>query len=223
MADAAAGPPERWTQNGHYHQVILDAIPAGCAAALDVGCGAGGLTRRLRAAGPRVTGLDRDEQCIRVARGHPGAVGIGYLVGDVARAPLRPESFDLVTSVAMVHHLDAELALRQMAGLLRPGGVLAVVGLARDRSPADFGRAVPASAGTQLHRLADAWLVRRTGRRPPAPHQPPLVWPPPLSYRQMRRLAERLLPGARYRRHLYWRYSLVWTKPAVTPGRARPR
>ncbi len=24
----------------------------------------------------------------------------------------------------------------------------------------------------------------------------------------------RVLPGARYRRHLYWRYSLVWTKPS---------
>jgi hypothetical protein len=29
----------------------------------------------------------------------------------------------------------------------------------------------------------------------------------------MRRLAMDALPGARYRHHLYWRYSLVWTKP----------
>ena len=216
-----AAPPERWTNNGHYHQVILDAIPAGCATALDVGCGTGALTRRLRAAGLRVTGLDRDEPCIRVARAHPGAAGIGYLVGDIGRAPLQPGSFDLVTSVAMVHHMDAELALTRMSGLLRPGGTLAIVGLARDSTPADLGRAVPAVAGTHLHCLADT--SRRTVRHLPPPHQPPLVWPPPLSYRQMRRLAERLLPGARYRRHLYWRYSLIWTKPAVTPGRGRPR
>ena len=222
MQDVAAG-PERWTHNGHYHQLILDAVPAGCATALDVGCGTGGLTRRLRAAGLRVTGLDRDEQCIRAARGHPAAAGIGYLVGDVARAPLRPESFDLVTSIAMVHHMDAEGALGRMSELVRPGGVLAVVGLARDRSPADLGWAVPAIAGTRLHLVANAWHRRRTSTRPPAPHQPPLVWPPPLSYREMRRLAERLLPGARYRRHLYWRYSLVWTKPAATPGPAPSR
>jgi SAM-dependent methyltransferase len=215
-----AVPPERWTHNGHYHQVILDAIPAGCATALDVGCGTGALTRRLRAAGLRVTGLDRDEPCVRVARAHPGAAGLGYLVGDIGRAPLQPWSFDLVTSVAMVHHMDAELALKRMSGLLRPGGVLAVVGLARDSRPADWGWAVPAVAGTHLHRLDDA--RRRTVRHLPAAHQPPLVWPPPLSFRQMRRLAERLLPGARYRRHLYWRYSLVWTKPAVSPGPAPP-
>jgi SAM-dependent methyltransferase len=213
-----AAPPERWTHNGHYHQVILDAIPAGCATALDVGCGTGALTRRLSAAGLRVTGLDRDEPCIRVARAHPGAAGLGYLVGDIGRAPLQPGSFDLVTSVAMLHHMDAALALKRMSGLLRPGGVLAIVGLARDRTPADFGWAVPASAGTQLHRLADA-----SRHRLPPPHQPPLVWPPPLSFGQMRRLAERLLPGVRYRRHLYWRYSLIWAKPAVSPGPAPPR
>jgi SAM-dependent methyltransferase len=213
-----AAAPERWTHNGHYHQVILDAIPAGCATALDVGCGTGALTRRLRAAGLRVTGLDRDEPCIRVARSHPGAAGIGYLVGDIGRAPLQPGSFDLVTSVAMLHHMDAELALKRMSGLLRPGGTLAIVGLARDRTPADFGWAVPAFFGTLLHRLADA-----SRHRLPPPHQPPLVWPPPLSYRQMRRLAGRVLPGVRYRRHLYLRYSLTWTKPAVTPGRGRPR
>jgi SAM-dependent methyltransferase len=216
-----AAPPERWTHNGHYHQVILNAIPAGCATALDVGCGTGALTRRLRAAGLRVTGLDRDEPCIRVARAHPGAAGIGYLVGDIGRAPLQPGSFDLVTSIAMVHHIDAELALKRMSGLLRPGGTLAVVGLARDAGPADFARAVPAIAGTQLHRLAGA--SRRSIRQLPRPHQPPLVWPPPLSYRQLRRLAERVLPGVRYRRHLYWRYSLLWTKPVVSPGPAPPR
>jgi hypothetical protein len=118
----------------------------------------------------------------------------------------------------MLHHMDAALALRRMSGLLRPGGVLAIVGLARDRTPADFGWAGPASAGTQLHRLADA-----SRHRLPPPHQPPLVWPPPLSFGQVRRLAERLLPGVRYRRHLYWRYSLIWAKPAVSPGPAPPR
>jgi hypothetical protein len=40
-----------------------------------------------------------------------------------------------------------------------------------------------------------------------------VIWPPPLTYRDMRRLATDVLSGARYRHHLYWRYSLVWAKP----------
>ncbi|HKB31727.1 MAG TPA: hypothetical protein VKD26_12945 [Streptosporangiaceae bacterium] len=108
--------------------------------------------------------------------------------------------------------MDAEAALRRMTDLLRPGGVLAVVGLARGISPADFGRIVPAVIGTRVHGAA---APRRRGAagRPDAPYQPPVIWPPPLTYRDMRRLAARILAGARYRRHLYWRYSLVWTKP----------
>ena len=34
----------------------------------------------------------------------------------------------------------------------------------------------------------------------------------------MQALARQALPGVRYRRHLLWRYSLVWTKP---PGRSQ--
>ena len=42
----------------------------------------------------------------------------------------------------------------------------------------------------------------------------PTVWPPPHSYREIRVLARQTLPGVRYRRHLLWRFSLVWVKPA---------
>ena len=47
--------PEPWNHNVHYHRVIIDSIPPGCARALDVGCGTGALTRRLRQFVPHVT------------------------------------------------------------------------------------------------------------------------------------------------------------------------
>jgi hypothetical protein len=102
-----------------------------------------------------------------------------------------------------------------MTDLLRPGGVLAIVGLARGISPADPVLLIPAVAGTQFRRLHRAALARNNGAAEGAPgaaYQSPVSWPPPPTYAGMRRLARRLLPGARYRRHLYWRYSLVWTK-----------
>jgi len=36
-----------WNHNVHYQPVILRAVPADCAAALDVGCGDGTLARKL--------------------------------------------------------------------------------------------------------------------------------------------------------------------------------
>jgi SAM-dependent methyltransferase len=207
-----AAPPEPWSHNLHYHRVIVDAIPGGCERALDVGCGTGALTRRLKRLVPHVTGIDRDERSIQLARAHPGATGIRYLQADFLTASFGPASLDLVTSIASLHHMDARAALRRMADLLRPGGVLAVVGLAQASKPADLAPEIPAVIGTQLHRAASAIRRRRVGG-PATPYQPPVIWPPPLTYRDMRRLATDVLPGARYRRHLYWRYSLVWAKP----------
>ena len=84
-------------------------------------------------------------------------------------------------------------------------------------------------------------MWRSRGRRPPLEPQPPLsprelaatatsrvvrrfrgewespaptVWPPPHTYAEVRSLAERVLPGARFRRHLYFRYSITWTRAA---------
>jgi hypothetical protein len=44
-------------------------------------------------------------------------------------------------------------------------------------------------------------------------HSAPTVWPPPVTYQQMKHIAWRVLPGSRYKRHLLGRYSLIWEKP----------
>jgi hypothetical protein len=94
-------------------------------------------------------------------------------------------------------------ALERMRSLLRPGGRLAVIGLARSR-PRDLPFDL---AGL----LVDRYLK---WSRKEWEDSAPRVWPPPLTYGQTRRVAESVLPGATYRRRLLWRYSLVWSKGA---------
>ena len=192
----------RWNHNIQYHPVVLAAVPDGCRRALDVGCGEGRLTRELRHSVRHVIGLDPDAASIELARAN-AAPDLEYLVGDLLTYPFEPESFDLVTSVASLHHMDATAGLTRMAALLRPGGVLAVIGLARSRLPADLPRELAAVVGHRVHALT----------KPVWEHPSPKVWPPPETYTGMRRLAENLLPGVRFRRHVLWRYSLAWTKP----------
>lgn len=201
-----------WSHNLHYHSVILDSVPTGCQRALDIGCGQGALTRRLRSFVPDVTGLDRDERSIELACCHPDADDIADVHDDFLTRPLPEGSFDLVTSVAALHHMDAAAALERMSGLLRPGGVLAVVGLARGSSLADVALTVPAVIGTRIHLVASGWHRRRCLSA--ETYRSPVIWPPPVTYRDIRFLAGRLLPQTRYRRHLYWRYSLIWSKPS---------
>jgi SAM-dependent methyltransferase len=196
--------PERapWNHNIHYHPVILSAVPAGCRRGLDVGCGEGLLARELRRVVPHVVGIDSDGPVIERARDADDGAGVEYLTGDFLSYGFAPESFDLIASVAALHHMDAAAALGRMRSLLRPGGTLAVVGLARSR-PVDW----PADiAGVLAHRALQA---RRGYREVNAP----TVWPPPQTYAQLRRIAGKTLPGVRYRRHLLFRYSLVWAKP----------
>jgi SAM-dependent methyltransferase len=195
-------PAGRWNHNTHYHPLVLDAVPAGARRALDVGCGEGQLTRELRRRVPEVTGIDPDPASIELAEARDEDGSVRYVRGDFLVHPFEPASFDLVVTVATLHHLDAVAALTRIRELLKPGGVLCAVGVARGGSPRDLPFEL---AGVVTHRL-------HTWRKGYWEHPSPTVWPPPETYAGMRRIATELLPGVRFRRHVLWRYSLTWRK-----------
>ncbi|MFI9507997.1 class I SAM-dependent methyltransferase [Nocardia sp. NPDC052566] len=192
---------DRWNVNIHFHDLLVDAV-SGADAVLDVGCGEGMLARRLRTRSSAVTGIDLDEPGIDSARAQSPDGEIDYVHADFLDHPFEPASFDGIVSVATLHHMDNVAALTRMKELLRPGGTLAVVGLARNELPAD-------ALGFAGSIAAFAWY--RTFRKR-WDHPSPIVWPPPQTYRQVREIAEGVLPGVRFRRYLMPRYSIVWTK-----------
>jgi SAM-dependent methyltransferase len=196
--------PQRWNHNIHYHPLILGAIPDGCECALDVGCGEGILARELRRVVAHVSAIDVDAPIIAAARQHDAGAGVEYLHGDFLTHEFEPASFGAIVSVAALHHMDATAALDRMRLLLRPGGTLVVVGLATYRYPADLPAELAGAVAHRWHKATRSYWEQKA----------PIVWPPPETYAGMRRIARRRLPGVRYRRHLLWRYSLIWTKPA---------
>jgi SAM-dependent methyltransferase len=194
-----------WNHNVHYQPLIIAAAPPRCGAALDVGCGDGLLAARLAAHCGHVTGIDPDQRMIALARNRCAAAGLDvtFLQEDFLACPLGDASVDFACANTALHHMDFAAALTKMARILRPGGRLAVVGLADDRSPADW---VVSAAGIPVNGYYK--LTRGEGSSG-AP-----VLAPGMSWAQVRATARRLLPGVRYRRHLLWRYSLRWDKPA---------
>ncbi|WP_370525981.1 class I SAM-dependent methyltransferase [Cellulomonas sp. JH27-2] len=192
--------PQRWNHNTHYHRLVLDAVPRGATSALDIGCGEGVLARELAEHVDRVVGIDLDQPSIDLARAAGG--GVDYVLGDALTYPL--DSADVVASVATLHHVDARVGLRRFAELVRPGGRLVVVGLARIDGLRDAPRELAAATVNAV----------QTRRRGYWEHSAPTVWPPPETYGSMRAIVADELPGARFRRHLYWRWSLVWERPA---------
>jgi 2-polyprenyl-3-methyl-5-hydroxy-6-metoxy-1,4-benzoquinol methylase len=200
MMEATTDPG--WNHNIHHHGLVLAAVPASARRGLDAGCGEGLLAARLQQVMPEVTGIDTDAGCIAAARRDHDRQGLEFLAGDFLTADLEPASFDFISCVAMLHHLDTSAGLRRMRELLRPGGRLIVIGCARTASPADLGAEL--ASGT-AHKVLSR---RRNWAQSTAP-----VLKPSLSYGQVRRLARAELPGSSFRRRLLWRYSLIWTKP----------
>jgi SAM-dependent methyltransferase len=204
-----------WSHNEHYHSWILRNLPAVRRSALDVGCGRGVLLHKLAGSFETVVGIDADEEMAREAahrvQGVPGATVKRNTLADMAITG-NPAGFDLVTMVAVLHHLDLEEALSAVPRLLAPGGRLLVVGLARLGSarelPLDLVSALlnPAVGFVKHPRRADPLSPTDPGGMP--------VKDPTTTFAEVAEATGRLLPGAVARRRLFFRYTLRWDRPA---------
>jgi SAM-dependent methyltransferase len=98
-------------------------------AALDVGCGTGGMLTLLSEFSSRVVGLDRSPTALELAgRKLPGAELHGADANALARE-FAPDSFDLVTLFNVLYHewIDSESdVLRQVCRILKPGGLILI-------------------------------------------------------------------------------------------------
>jgi SAM-dependent methyltransferase len=194
---------DAWNHNIHYHDVVLRSVPPNCRRALDVGCGEGHLARQLASYCRQVIALDLDRAVLERARATTAENRrVAFVQGDAMAPPLRDESFDLISSVATLHHLPLRPALERLRDLLRSGGVLAIVGLYRMYGFPDYALAAAAVPASWIYRIVRHFAEVR------APIQEPKE-----SLDEIRAACEELLPGAVFRRHLLFRYSLIWRKP----------
>ena len=150
-------------------------------------------------------GIDTDLASVERARENGACSSrTTFLHGDVFTHPFQPGSFDLVAARAMLHHVDAREGLRRMAELVRPGGTVAFVGFANPSGAFDWACVVAGFLLTRVRgELGYYWEDNA-----------PVGWPPPLTMREMRQLADSEMPGATFGRALAHRYTIVWSRPA---------
>ena len=130
-----------WSHNEHFHGWILRNLPARRRAAVDVGCGMGVLAGKLAPHFAGVTGMDADEAMAAAASARLArdpAVTIRWCGFEEFASAADHGQADLITMVAVLHHLDPDDTLARIPGLLVAGGRLLVVGLARVNSLADL-------------------------------------------------------------------------------------
>ena len=135
LADLLLFRGQRWAMQ--RRTIVLANLQPG-ERALDVGCGTGSLAlvvqRRVGATG-YVAGIDPGAQQIASARAKAARrrLRIDFQVGVIERLPFADQSFDVVFSTLMMHHLPAPLkrqGLAEIARALKPGGRLVIADFA---------------------------------------------------------------------------------------------
>jgi ubiquinone/menaquinone biosynthesis C-methylase UbiE len=206
---------EGWTQNNHYHDFLLRHVPSNCDKVLEIGCGTGEFSRRLAERSKHVLAIDLSPEMIRRARERSmNFKNIDFQVLDAVAQDFPDEEFDCIATIATMHHLPFQLMLSKMKRALKPNGVILILDL--DEPEGVYGAltyvmAMPVSVGFRF--------LNRGHLRPPAAVR--RAWAEHAKYDSYLKLSEvramcvGTLPKARVRKHLLWRYSVVWQKVVI--------
>lgn len=93
---------------------------------LDLGCGPGWYSAQYGQGGAKVTGVDLTPKAVEVASAYARFRGLSNVTirqGDAQALPFADDTFDLVVSSGVLHHVpDPVQAFREVRRVLKPGG-----------------------------------------------------------------------------------------------------
>ena len=208
----ALASPDGSLHNHHYSDFLLRHLPANCQDALEIGCGKGEFSRRLAARSAHVLAIDLSPEMIRIARASSANnPNIEFLLADVMTYNLPEAGFDCIASIATLHHLPLPEIIGKMKLALKAGGVLLILDLFEARGVMDaLLNPLALSVSSALRLIHHGRLRSARGTRDAwATHEAHDLYP---TMTQVRELCAEILPGARIKKHLLWRYSVIWQK-----------
>lgn len=204
--------PTGWDHNSHYHPFLIKHIPPHCTATLDIGCGTGAFTRLLAQRSGQVLSLDLSPNMIRVAKQQSSHyANIDFQTADAITYDLPSNHFECIASIATLHHLPMETMLSKMKQALKKNGVIVILDLFETRGSVDFLGSVLSFPASKILKLIKTGQLREPGevRDAWARHGNNDQY---LSLPEIRRVCATILPGANIKKHLLWRYSIIWKK-----------
>ncbi|QWH16875.1 class I SAM-dependent methyltransferase [Bacillus mycoides] len=116
-------------RNAHisWQETINNIVDVQNKQVIDIGCGGGIYTKELALMGAKnVVGLDFSKEILQAAKENCNAFpNISFIHGDAHNIPYPNESFDLVISRAVIHHLqDIPTFIREASRILKKDGIL---------------------------------------------------------------------------------------------------
>lgn len=211
--DHIAALHEGWTQNAFFYGRLIKDVPIHCESALEIGCGSGEFTRMLALRSKRVLAVDLSSGMIKTAEdASTGLKNIEYRIGNILEYEWPGNHFDCIVSIATLHHLPLESMFEKIAFALKSGGRVIVLDMLGAEGAIDYvlgAVSIPLRIMMQIiknHRINQPVHIRKAWEE----HGKAEVY---TGMSDLRKACRGFFPQALIRRYLFWRYSLVWTKP----------
>jgi ubiquinone/menaquinone biosynthesis C-methylase UbiE len=204
-----------WDHNNHYHRFLLKQLPNRCQTVLDVGCGTGEFSRLLANRADRVIAIDLSPNMIEVAKERSSQFSnIDFQVADVLKWQFPAEKFDAIVAIATLHHLPVESLLPNLKAALKPSGRLVILDLLEQSNLLDK---LSDFVAVPLNWLFQMLLNRHIQQSPEAAAamREHLRTDKYFTLSQARKIYTHSMRGAKVRKHLFWRYSVIWEKSAA--------
>ncbi|MDR0723255.1 MAG: class I SAM-dependent methyltransferase [Treponema sp.] len=208
--DKIAFLPDKWDHNQQYQHYLLKHIPKNCNTILDVGCGTGELTKKLVSYSKEIIGIDISENMIHEAKKRNNDEKITYLKVSVEKYfEEADKTFDIIISIAALHHMDEEKILQMMKNKLTRNGKIVILDLVKSETIGDWLLSILAA-------LLNPWIMLIMRRRIRVTKEERKAWDGHFRYdnyltiREAKKIARHVLGKSKVKRHLFWRYSILY-------------
>jgi 2-polyprenyl-3-methyl-5-hydroxy-6-metoxy-1,4-benzoquinol methylase len=209
--DKIAFLPDQWDHNQQYQKYLLKNIPSHCNCILDVGCGTGELTKKLTPYANEIIGIDVSENMLREAQKRNDHEKIKYINISVEKYfEERDKKFDAIISIAALHHMHEEKIVELMKTKLTEKGILLLLDLVKSETVAEYVLSIVATLLNPLVMfIMSGWVkISKEEKEAWAGH---FQYDKYLTIREVRKIVKNVLGKAKIKRHLFWRYSIVYS------------
>jgi 2-polyprenyl-3-methyl-5-hydroxy-6-metoxy-1,4-benzoquinol methylase len=213
--DKIASLPDKWDHNRQYQNYLIKNIPKNCSRILDVGCGTGELTRKLVLFGREITGIDISENMLHEAEKRNYDEKIKYMkttAEDYLEGTDR--QFDIIISIAALHHMNEERILKIMKNKLTENGKILVLDIVKEKTIFDYFLSIIAVILNPIIMLVMNGRLRvsKNEREAWTEH---FQYDKYLTITEVKNIAKNVLGKAKIKRHLFWRYSLIYSNKSA--------
>ena len=214
--DEIAKLPDYWDHNQQYQDYLLKQIRDHQNTGLDIGCGTGELTKKLALQCRKTIGIDISKAMIEEAKKRSNNTNIDFLNIDIDSFMNESiDMYDVIISIATFHHLDMENTLMKLKSKLNANGMILILDLYKNATILEYFLSLVATICNPF-----VYLIRRGSFRNTKEERE--AWKDHFQYdkystiKEIKETARRTLGNVKIRYHLFWRYSLIYSKNEET-------